>query len=229
MTAIIIIGPPGSGKGTQAELLAKKFGLVHLDSGAYLEQVVYNPRFKNNKEIQRERKLFETGKLLTPSWVLEIVGGKIKELAKAKMGVVLSGSPRTLYEVIGDKNHSGVIKILEINYGRKNIFIFKLKIPGVVSIKRNSGRLLCSVCGKPILSQPPNSKRQTLSACPFCGGKLRKRVLDKPEIIKIRLKEYESRTKPVIKEFKKRNYKIVAIDGTPLPYKVHRKIIGFLK
>ena len=93
MTAIIIIGPPGSGKGTQAELLAKKFGLVHLDSGAYLEQVVYNPRFKNNKEIQRERKLFETGKLLTPSWVLEIVGGKIKELAKAKMGVVLSGSP----------------------------------------------------------------------------------------------------------------------------------------
>ena len=226
MIAIIIIGPPGSGKGTQAELLAKNSGLIHLDTGVYLEQVVYNSQFKNNKKIQRERKLFETGKLLTPSWVLEIVSQKIKELAKAKVGVVLSGSPRTLYEVIGDKNHLGVIKILEINYGKKNIFIFELKIPSIVSIKRNSGRLLCSVCGIPILSQ---ASKNSSKNCPFCGGKLRKRVLDKPEIIKIRLKEYESRTKPIIEELKKRNYKIAAINGTPLPYKVHKKIIGFLK
>lgn len=221
MIAVIIIGPPGSGKGTQAELLAKKFGLIHLDTGAYFEQVIYNPQFKNNKEIKQERKLFEIGKFLTPSWVLKIVGEKIKKLAKAKMGVVLSGSPRTLYEAVGDQNHPGIIGILEINYGKKNIFVFELKVPPIVSIKRNSGRLLCSVCGTPILNQ-------ALSSCPFCGGKLRKRVLDKPEIIKIRLKEYESRTKPIIKEFKKRNYKIVAIDGTPLPYKIYQKIKGFL-
>ncbi len=223
MIAVIIIGPPGSGKGTQAELLAKNLGLIHLDTGVYLEQVVYNPRFKNNKEIQREQKFFKTGKLLTPSWVLKIVSRKIEELAKAKMEVVLSGSPRTLYEVIGDKNHLGIIKILEKNYGKKNIFVFELKVLPVVSIKRNSGRLLCSICGMPILS------KAVLNSCPFCGGKLRKRVLDKPEIIKVRLREYESRTKPIIKELKKRDYKIVAIDGIPLPYKVHQKIIGFLK
>lgn len=222
MIAVIILGPPGSGKGTQAELLAKKLGLIHLDAGAYFEQIFHDSRFKNNKEIQRERKLFETGKLCTPSWVLKIISRKIEELGKAKMGVVLSGNPRTLYEAVGDKKHSGIIGILEKNYGKRNIFIFELKIPDAVSIRRNSRRLLCSVCGTPMLNQALNS-------CPFCGGKLRKRVLDKPEIIKIRLKEYESRTKPVIKEFKKRDYKVIAIDGTPLPYKVHQKIIGLLK
>ena len=80
MIAIIIIGPPGSGKGTQAQLLAEKLNLVHFDSGSYLRQVLYDSKYKKNKIIQAERKLNETGKINTPFWVLKIITDKIKKL-----------------------------------------------------------------------------------------------------------------------------------------------------
>ena len=79
MIAVIIYGPPGSGKGTQAQLLAEKFDLIHLDSGRYLREILYNPKFKKNKIIQRERKINEAGKLNTPSWVLKIIGERVEK------------------------------------------------------------------------------------------------------------------------------------------------------
>ncbi|KKP85420.1 MAG: Adenylate kinase, partial [Candidatus Nomurabacteria bacterium GW2011_GWA1_35_8] len=67
--AVILFGPPGSGKGTQAQLLADKLNLFHFDTGKYIRDILYNPKLKNNAAIKRERRLNESGQLNTSSWV----------------------------------------------------------------------------------------------------------------------------------------------------------------
>ncbi len=228
MIAIIIYGPPGSGKGTQAQLLADKLGLIHFDTGRYLEQIIYNPINARNKIIQAERKLFDSGMLLTPSWVLKILSEKTKKISKSGFGIVFSGSPRTLYEAFGDKKIKGLVDVLEKHYNKKNILIFKIDVPESASVKRNSNRLICSVCGTQVLSKLLNFKTFKLSMCPFCGGKFYRRTLDNPETIKIRLKEYNERTLPTIKKLEKRGYKIIRINGKSVPSKVNKSILKWV-
>jgi adenylate kinase len=220
--AVIIYGPPGAGKGTQANLLAWIKNYYHFDTGKYIEEVVHNPDNQKNSAIQRERRLFDTGELCTPSWVLKIVSEKTKKIAKAGFNIIFSGSPRTVFEAFGDKKNQGLIEILERSYGRKNIKIFLLKIKPATSIKRNSGRMICSICATPILagSQQP--------VCSICSAPLRKRILDNPETIKIRLQEYKKRTYPILDGLKSRGYKITEIDGEPPPYKIHQNILRHL-
>jgi adenylate kinase len=218
--AIIVYGPPGSGKGTQANLLADKLGLIHFDTGKYIEQVINDPANQKNPIIQREKKNFDAGILCTPSWVLKIIRKKTEELAKADFGVVFSGSPRTLFEAFGDKKNKGLIEILEKNYGKKNITPILLKVSSKASIKRNSGRLVCSVCKLPVLAKSCVEK-----SCPLCAASFRRRSLDTPEVIKVRLKQYRERTAPILKELKKRGYKIYLVNGEPLPYKVFAEIL----
>jgi len=222
--AIIIYGPPGSGKGTQANLLAHRLGLIHFDTGTYLENVVNDPANKNNQKIQKEKKNFEAGVLIDPKWVLGIVKTRAKQIHQAGFGVVFSGSPRTLLEVSGVGKIEGLISFLEKIYGRKNIYMFSLQISAADSLKRNRTRLISPLTGLPLMGQ--NIKLKT---CPFTGGPLKKRSLDKPEIIEHRLVEYANRTKPVLKALTSLGYKINEIDGRPLPYKVHESIMRRLK
>ena len=229
MIAIIIFGPPGSGKGTQAQLLAEKFNLVHFDSGSYLRKILYDPKYKKNKAIQAERKLNEAGKINTPLWVLKIIADKIKKIEKLNESVVFSGSPRSTFEAFGDKKHKGLMKILEEFYGKKNIRIFILNISEKESIKRNSKRIVCSICRTPLLSQMSDVKCQMFKDCPFCAGPLKSRFDDKKEIIVERLKEYQQRTFPIIKELKRKKYKIININGYQFPYKIHQKIIANIR
>lgn len=219
----MIYGAPGAGKGTQANLLAWAKGFIHFDTGKYIENaILYNPDFKNDEIVQIERKNFEAGVLFTPSWTLGVVSEATRKIAKAGFNIVYSGSPRTVYEAFGDSKHDGLIKILEKAYGKKNIFVVLLKVRPESSIFRNSNRKVCSVCATPILYSEETHKHRN---CPLCGGKLRTRTLDKPEIIKTRLKEYENRTKPITVEFKKRGYKILEVNGEPAPDKVHFAIL----
>lgn len=228
MIAIIIFGPPGAGKGTQARLLSEKFDLIHFDSGKYIRELLYNPKNKNNKIIQKEKKLNESGNLCTSYWVLKIINDKINEISGLlHKGVVLSGSPRTIFESFGDKKNKGLMEKLEKTYGKKNIYVFKINISGKETIKRNAHRLICSICGSPILNQVSSIKYQALN-CPFCGGKLKHRFDDAKKIIINRLKEYKERTEPIVVEFKKRKYKVIEINGAPMPYKIYEKIMSFI-
>lgn len=226
--AVLVYGPPGSGKGTQANLLVNEFGLFHLDSGDTLRKTIYDPKFKKNKIVQREKKLNEVGLLQTPSFVLNVISKKIMEAVRLGQGIVLSGSPRTLYEAFGDKKTRGEMHILDKRYGRKNIFIFFLDIPEAESFRRNSRRVTCSVC-KMILLGSGIGNRVGLKNCPFCGGKIIHRIDDNPEIIKIRLREYRERTQPIFDELKKHSYVIYKIDGRPAPYKIHKRIVSYIK
>lgn len=216
---IIIYGPPGSGKGTQAELLARKFPLIHFDTGRYIESVIRAPGAINDPVIKREKKNFDTGILCTPSWVLKIIRDAVKRIGGAGYGIVFSGSPRTLFEAFGDTKNQGEIELFKKIFGKKHIHVIRLNVRESSSLKRNSARLVCSVCGLPILA---TSKNKT---CSLCGGAFRKRSLDTPDVIKVRFREYRNRTYPILDKMKKIGFKITEIDGEKPPYKVHEEIL----
>lgn len=230
--AVIIYGPPGSGKGTQANLLAQKMGLIHFDTGKYLESIVHDPLRQKDKIIQRERRNFDTGKLITPSFVYREVSKAAKKIGKAELGIVLSGSPRTVYEA------EKFMPILAKLYGRKNIFVFEFQLPPQISIKRNSSRLVCGECGYTLLTayypkvRPIRYGKLSHGVkpkfCPVCGGHFYKRSLDKPEVIKVRLLEYKKRTEPVFKVLEKYGYRVKPFDARPAPHKVLRKIVRLI-
>lgn len=214
-------GPPGSGKGTQANLLATKLDLIHFDTGRFCENLVHDPDRQKEKIVQRERKLFDSGILMTPSFVLREVSKKVKSIAKTGHGVVFSGSPRTVYEA------EKLVPLLEKLYKKKNIFVFQLKMGESFSVKRNGNRILCSVCKVPLLTKYYPSKNP--KHCPICAGPFYKRSLDKVETIKVRLRQYRERTEPILQILKKRGYKIHTLSAEPAPYKVFNEIYGQLK
>ncbi len=218
--AIILYGAPGSGKGTQANLISDMLGAVHLDTGKLVETTVHDKTLQKNPIIRRERKLFDTGILLTPSWITGLIGREIKLMAKGGASIVLSGSPRTLYEA----HH--IFPLLEKLYGKERVFAFELDVPEKVSMERNTRRLVCSICRAPLLTSFYPAK--TATYCPICGGKLYKRTLDNPKTIPVRLREYKNRTQPIFIWLKTRKRKIYKLDGRPAPYLVFRKLKGIL-
>ncbi len=219
--AVVLYGQPGAGKGTQAVLLAGKLDLVHLDTGKLCEKIVHDPDRQNEKAVRRERKLFDTGILMTPSFVTHEVVKEVRRLRRADLGVVLSGSPRTMYEAERE------YPVFEKLYGKKNVFVFVLEVPGERSMKRNTARMICSVCGYLLLTAFYPTKKAKY--CPVCGGPFYKRSLDNPKVMKVRLREYEERTFPIFDFLKKRGYRVVKIDGRPAPYKVFARIYAHLK
>jgi len=217
--AVVIYGPPGAGKGTQAELLARNFFMIHFESGRYLENLLHTPEAKKSKILEREKSLFDTGKLCTPSWVLGTFSRVVRAVGSAGYGIVFSGPPRTLFEAVGGKRQKGLFDVLEEVYGKKNISVVELEVGMKVSGKRNEARYVCSVCGLPRLSWAKGAR------CGFCDGALKKRVLDDPEVVKKRMEEYVERTKPIIAEVKRRKYKYVCIGATKRPEKVFQDIV----
>ena len=109
-------------------------------------------------------------------------------------------------------------------FGNDNIFFFVLNVHSDTTLHRNSNRLVCSLCGQPILFLP----NCIMPHCPFCGGSLRKRVLDNPEVIKTRLEEYKNRTSPIFAKLREEGYKVHEINGEPMPEVVFGEINKYL-
>lgn len=221
--AVMIFGTPGSGKGTQANLLMWIKGFYHHDSGKYLRSVLYDPANKDKKIIQKERKINEEGRLNTPSWVLGIFKRETAKVAKAGMSIVYSGSPRTLYEAFGDKKTIGLIAFLQKLYGGENVYAFSLKMSAGAGARRNAKRRTCSVCSTGVLAD------STDTACPICGGEFKVRIDDNPELAQTRIAEYETRTKPIFAELTKLGVNIIEINGEQPPHKVYGEILKILK
>lgn len=179
---------------------------------------MHDPARQKEKFVRRERKLFDTGILLTPSFVLGEAVRAVKKIAKGGLGVVFSGSPRTVYEA------KGLMPVLEKLYGKKSIFVFEFKLPPEHSVKRNSSRLICKSCGYMLLSA--YYPRVKARHCPVCGGNFYKRILDNPKVIRVRLEEYKNRTMPIFGILREAGYKILAVDAKAAPYKVMHKIVS---
>lgn len=209
---IIIFGPPGSGKGTQAQILAEKYDLFHLETSKVIEEALKDPTTKETLEINghkfslsKERKIFNEGKLNTPALVLFLITKKIEGLAQKGKSVVFSGSPRTMSEA------ETIIPLLSSLYGIENIKLVFLNVPEDASIFRNSNRRICEICRTPI---PFSPNTEIVTQCTKCGGRLIKRgQIDTPKVIKVRLKEYKERTEPIVKYFEERGGSVERVDG----------------
>jgi len=225
--AVIILGPPGSGKGTQAELVAGKFNLYSLETSKIIESKVMNAKAGEYAIVggekypfSHEKDLWKKGILCSPPFVSFLIKNKLKELAKENKGVVMSGSPRTLPE------GRDVMPLLKKLYGFKNIKIILLELTPKQTIWRNSHRRICELMRHPILYTKETLK---LTRCPLDGSKLIKRKgLDDPETIKVRLREYKERTLPLIDYFKKQGLRVKKINGEQSVEAVHKNILKAL-
>jgi adenylate kinase len=185
---MVLLGPPGAGKGTQAVMLAEKKGFLHLSTGDILRENV-----KRNTDIGKKAKAFmEKGELVPDDMVIEMMLDTIKN-AKAKKDFILDGFPRTAYQA---KKLDAELNKLELPIDM--VVYFKTSIETV--ILRLTGRRLCSKCGANyhIVNMPP--KKQ--GVCDKCGSELYQRKDDNEETIKKRLEVYNSQTKELIDYYK---------------------------
>jgi len=224
---IILFGPPGSGKGTQAELLAEKFNLYHWETSRIIGKIIEEARRGESIKVQGEKYYFEKekqlrreGKLWDPPFVAHLIKEKLNELAKDKKGIVLAGSPRTIYE--GER----VVPLLKRLYGVKNIKVVLVKLSERESLWRNSHRKECELMRHSILYTKETAK---LTKCPFDGSKLDIRKDDTSETIKVRLREYRRQTYPVVALFKKQGLKIKNINGEQSVADVFKDILRAVK
>lgn len=213
---VAFYGYPGSGKGTQANLVANAFGLANFDTGRMLEMIWYDPSRQAEPLVMKEKAIFEKGELNTPSFVLGEVERMTKTLSDQGAGIVYSGSPRTMFEA------EGLIPTLETLYGKDRVFFFHLDVDPSDSLARNGKRLLCKECKTPVLMQ--YYPTETPKYCPLCAGELYRRTLDDPKTIPNRLKEYEERTWPIIDFLKARGHDVPKIDGRPAPHMVFKEV-----
>jgi adenylate kinase len=224
---IILLGPPGAGKGTQGELLSSKLDLYYFETSKLLEKEFNEPsqdivEVDNEKfKVLNEKKLWLEGKLCSPPFVSYLVEKNVKELADKGESLLLSGSPRTLYEA------EKIMPLIEELYGRDNIKTVLLDIKPETTVFRNSNRRICELMRHPILY---SEETKDLTKCPLDGSKLvRRKGLDDPETIKVRLKEYKNRTLPILEFLEKQSIEVKKVDGEKTPAQVHEDIIKAIK
>lgn len=204
---LILIGPPGSGKGTQAELLKEKYKIPHISVGNILLDNIK----KGTKLGKLAKPYYDKGKLVP----LYIVSGLIKKRIKekdCKNGFILDGYPRTIEQVKLFEKSNDIDKIILVTLPRKKVY------------DRISKRYMCK-CGANyhLTNNPPKIK----GICDKCGGKLFRREDDTIPVIKKRLDIYTKQTEPLIKYYIKKG-KLIKINGDQEIKKVFKNVIKIL-
>ncbi|VFP88637.1 Adenylate kinase [Buchnera aphidicola (Cinara piceae)] len=213
MIRIIMLGAPGSGKGTQAQLLSKYFLIPFISAGEILRQEIK----KNDKTKNYIQNTINKGKLVKNSFIIQLIKKKIKK-KKYCNGFILDGFPRTIEQAESLK------KNINIQY------IIYLKIKHDSIINRIQGRLIHEPSGRTYhkIFNPPKQKNKD----DITGELLHKRKDDNKKIILTRLKEYEKYTKPLIKwfrkEIKKNKIKLLEINSNKSITDINKKIIHYI-
>lgn len=210
---IVLLGSPGSGKGTQASRIEKKFGIPHISTGD-----IFRDNISRNTTIGAEAKKFiESGLLVPDSLTLSIVENRLLE-DDCKEGFLLDGFPRNIAQAEAlDKDLEKMAKELNL--------VVNIEVSDKTIIERMSGRRICSDCGesynlcflKPAMD----------GICDKCGGKLYTREDDKPETVMNRLKVYKNQTFPLIDYYNGKGI-LISVNGEQSADKVYEDICSSL-
>ncbi|MGQ9630331.1 MAG: adenylate kinase [bacterium] len=184
---LVLLGAPGSGKGTQAERLADRFDVVHISTGDILRQNV-----KDGTELGSVAKSYmDKGELVPDCIIVDMVGKRIRE-RDCEGGFVLDGFPRTLEQAVALDR---ILKDTKLGLD----FVVNIEVGDAEVIRRLSGRRVCRRCGAVyhISFSPPERDE----VCDRCGGELYQRDDDREETIENRLEVYRKQTKPLIQYY----------------------------
>lgn len=207
---MVILGPPGSGKGTQAEKLSKKFGVKHLSAGDLLREAVAN----NTTLGKKARAYMEKGELVPDSIILELIEEQIE---KCKDGFILDGFPRNL-------NQARELERYLRRHQEELDVVLNIDVDEDTVIKRLKGRLVCPECGKIYsMNDLPSNM-----VCPKCGAELKQRIDDNEDTIKNRIKVYQKVTFPLVDYYKKKGL-LHNVSGKGSIEEVFERIVEFLQ
>jgi len=210
---LILLGPPGAGKGTQAQRMVDRYHIPQISTGDILRTAV-----KENIPLGMKAKGFMDQGQLVPD---EIVIGIIEERLKAKdcnPGFILDGFPRTIPQ-------AEALQPILTKIGKKIDHVINIEVDPEELVRRLTGRRTCKNCGAMfhLLFQPPKKE----GICDRCGGTLYQRADDKEETIRTRLKEYEKQTAPLIQYYQGKKT-LRSIQGVGGPNQIFDQIIRLL-
>jgi adenylate kinase len=211
---LIFLGPPGAGKGTQAQRLSKRFGIPQLSTGDILRRAVAEGTALGKKA----KGLMDAGQLVPD----EIVNGIVDEALmkpEAQRGFLLDGFPRTVAQATA-------LDEMLARRGRKIDYVLSLEVPVEVLVDRLSGRLTCPVDGAVyhLRTNPPKKP----GLCDRDGTPLVQRPDDQPDAVRRRLAEYENKT-ALLKGYYKPHSVLRNIDGVGTPDEVEGRIVSVLR
>ena len=196
---IIMLGAPGAGKGTQAKMIAKEYGIPHISTGD-----IFRANIKEGTELGKEAKTYmDAGQLVPDELTVKILLDRVAK-DDCKDGYVLDGFPRTIPQ-------AEVLEDALTKLGDKIDFAIDVDVPDENIVRRMGGRRACVTCGATyhIEHIPP----KTEGVCDACGSELILRDDDKPETVSNRLKVYHDQTQPLIDFYTKKGV-LKSVDGT---------------
>jgi adenylate kinase len=192
---IVLLGPPGAGKGTQADKLAQQLGIPKIATGDVLRAAVRD----GTKRGREAKSYMDRGDLVPDSVILGILQDVMTSPATAK-GAILDGAVRTVPQAQGLG-----ITLAEIGKRVDKVLLFDVNDDELV--KRLSTRTVCEGCQSPYMGRQPGAD------CEKCGGKLVRRKDDEPEAVRNRLEVYRTQTAPVIDWYGDNEMKVLKIDA----------------
>jgi len=211
MLRLILLGPPGAGKGTQAARICQKYGIPHISTGD-----IFRKHIKEGTEFgKKAQEYMNKGELVPDDLVIEIAEARLME-EDCKNGFLLDGFPRTVYQAeqldkyLNERNLS-IDKVLDIDIEKQ------------VLMTRLIGRRVCRNCGATyhVINMPPEKE----GVCDVCGGELYQRSDDAASTVENRIEVYMNMTKPLV-EYYENHGKLAHINGDTELENVFNEIVS---